>query len=207
MFLMQQLENPHSPEESFGLAVSVFRSANKMSQRDFAAKLTEKGMQVDASAVSRIEKGSRSVRLVEALTIAEVLQVDLDLLVSGSRTPSQELSTKRRRTNVALRALEEPITRVAFALRDVQRLLHEHPDLLNTLEDETLPAPENPEAYLDWVATRAERWTVLPEDHVATSTDEEADRIVEVISRLARSRIGPSKGEDVERYGEYPEED
>lgn len=204
MFHMQQSLKSHTPEESFGLAVNMFRTANKMSQRDFAAKLSERGMPVDASAVSRIENGSRSVRLVEAMTIAEVLGADLDFLISGSKTPSQEFQAMRKRTDAALRRLVSPIVDTAYSLWEVHNHLKKHPELLESLEDKDLTRPSDPDEYLEWVAKRAERWEVPEDDYILTESDEEADQIVNLIARFARIHIGTDApgGHD----GEHKEE-
>lgn len=207
MLPMQQPLSAHTPEELFGLAVSAYRSNKKLSQRDFAAKLTDRGMPVDASAVSRIEKGSRSVRLVEALTIAEVLEVDLDLLVSGARSPSQQFQSMRRRTNAALHNLQEPVAQAAFALWIVQDLVREHPELLATLEDEKHGRPTEPDAYLGWVAARAEGWTVLPEEYLTVDTEEEAERIVDVITRVVRLHVGLPRASDDDEPADEDESD
>lgn len=205
---MQQTTKARTPEESFGFAVGAFRVSQKMSQRDFAAKLTERGMPVDASAVSRIEKGSRSVRLVEALTIAEVLDVDLDFLISRSKTPSQEFHAMRRRTDVALQNLVDPIVDAAYSLWEVQQHLLKHPDLLERLQDKELGRPSKPEEYLDWVTARAVRWEVSEDDYITTESDDEADRIVALIAKFARAHIGTDrpipKSEDPDN-GEHSE--
>jgi transcriptional regulator with XRE-family HTH domain len=193
MFPMQQTPKTRTPEEAFGRAVGSFRTVMQMSQRDFAAKLTERGMPVDASAVSRIEKGSRSVRLVEAITIAEVLQVDLDFLVSGAKSPLQQFQTMRRRTDMALQGLVEPIVEVGYSLWEVYFHLQNHPELLETLEDKVLGRPKSLGEYLEWVAGRAERWEVPEEDYIIMDSEEEAEQMIAIITRLARMHIGTEK--------------
>lgn len=192
---MQQPSKPRTAEESFGHAVAMLRGVRQLSQREFASRLTERGMPVDASAVSRIEKGTRSVRLVEALMIAEVLEVDLDFLISGSKTPSQEFQTLRRRTDAALRALIDPVVEASFALWETEYHLAKNPELLASLSDPELSPPASPDEYLTWVADRVERWQVPEDDYVITDSEEHAARLVNVITRLVEMHVGTKYAE------------
>ncbi|ALE91849.1 hypothetical protein AOC05_05095 [Arthrobacter alpinus] len=161
----------------------------KLSQRDFAAKLTEKGMPVDASAVSRIENGTRSVRLVEALTIAEVLDTELDWLVSGSKSISQQFTSMRKRATNALLELGEPVTAAAYHLWETRWFLSKNPELLGELSDEELGAPSDADSYLSWVASRMERWVVTDEEIILADSQEELDQIIDVLHRLVRMHV------------------
>jgi transcriptional regulator with XRE-family HTH domain len=204
MFLMQQIQRePTTPEENFGSAVSFFRSSKQLSQRDFAARLTGRGMPVDASAVSRIEKGSRSVRLVEAMTIAEVLEMDLESLIGGSKTDSQHLQTLRRRTDRTLQDLEAPFLEAAWALIDSKGMLENHPELLGTLNDDKLGGPQNVEGYFDWVCSRLSSWQLGDENTALVSTPEDRESLIELFTTFARMRlvtdlVDPESGESAQ---------
>jgi transcriptional regulator with XRE-family HTH domain len=52
----------------------------KISQQDLAGRLAALGIQIDRSALARIENGERSVRDFEARAIADALHVPLDKL-------------------------------------------------------------------------------------------------------------------------------
>ncbi|MCX8453353.1 helix-turn-helix domain-containing protein [Paenarthrobacter ureafaciens] len=193
-----------SPEAKFGETVSAVRTSLSLSQREFAAKLTERGMPVDASAVSRIEKGTRSVRLVEAMTIAEVLDVDIERLVANSETPAQQFRKLRRWADFAFHDLEESLPRAIFVLYDAYAHLHKHPELLETLHDETLGTPRSADEYLSWVAGRLERWEVPDDNFTFTPDDIDAEKVVDVIARFTRKYIGTGAGPDSESVGEDP---
>ncbi|WP_157875086.1 helix-turn-helix domain-containing protein [Arthrobacter sp. PAMC 25486] len=188
--MQQTTVGPVSPEVNFGLAVSMLRNARHLSQRDFASRLTEKGMAVDASAVSRIEKGTRSIRLVEALTIAEVLDVELDFLISGSKTPTQEFRTIRKRLDHSLRQLREPIAAAAYDLWAADYHLREHPELLTELGDPDLGSPTDVNEYLGWIAKRVAKWQVVEDDFVRTESQEETDAMFNVFMQLIALHIG-----------------
>jgi transcriptional regulator with XRE-family HTH domain len=188
MFHMQHREgDPESVDGIFGFLVTSFRNGKGLTQRQFAEKLTELGMKVDASAVSRIEKGERSVRLPEAMIIAEALDVEINSLVHYSRSPSQEFRSARREANGSLHELQEAISKMYFHIWEVYCKLEKRPELLSTLEDDTFGIPESPEGYLDWVAQRlASSWKVSPEDVLAVTSQRMKDQFVKIVENLAR---------------------
>ncbi|WKG03056.1 helix-turn-helix domain-containing protein [Mycolicibacterium sp. HK-90] len=74
----------HQPDgvaRNFGKAVRQRRSAIGVSQRKLSELLLEKaGVKLDPSAITRIEKGQRDLKLAEAAAIAKVLGVGIDQL-------------------------------------------------------------------------------------------------------------------------------
>lgn len=191
MFTMQQLPiGIKTQEQNFGIAVAGIRSARELSQRDFAERLTEKGMPVDASAVSRIEKGSRSVRLVEAMTIAEVLGVSLDFLIGGARTPSQEFAQIREAADRALHDLRAPVATAAYHLWEANYYLHQQPELLSDLSAGGADGPSHVDDYLQWVAKRVGEWPIIEDDYIRTEVPFEEDGIAKVLIKLLELHIG-----------------
>lgn len=162
-------------------------------------------MLVDASAVSRIEKGTRSIRLVEAMVIADVLDVDVDFLVQGVRTPEQELKDIRRSTNLFMSQLDKPFSLFAFGLMEAKWFLEAHPELVSQVVDEQAGELSAPDQYLPWVAERMRTIDVDHDDLVPTRTTLEADQLVEVMIAWVSRRIGPEIFEDGDN-GEHSEE-
>lgn len=77
------LKNAKSqPKNIVGRAVRRVRSSSsvKVSQQDLAGKLAVRGIQIDRSALARIESGDRSVRDFEVLALADALHVPLESL-------------------------------------------------------------------------------------------------------------------------------
>jgi transcriptional regulator with XRE-family HTH domain len=97
-----------------------------MSQRELADRLRELGMDVDASAVSRIEKGVRAIRLSEAEAIARVFGSPIEAFL---RAPDQ--------------ADPEVVLRYADAVVDAQGFLLQAARRVDELqrEFERLPEP------------------------------------------------------------------
>jgi transcriptional regulator with XRE-family HTH domain len=63
--------------EKFGDVVRDARERRQWSQRRLAELLDEAGVRLDPSAITRIERGTRDVKLREATAIASVLGIDL----------------------------------------------------------------------------------------------------------------------------------
>jgi transcriptional regulator with XRE-family HTH domain len=85
--LYQNMRQPHivrfvqeqsgGIEPAFGRWAKDMRKRAQRSQSDVSEDLAARGVMLDASAISRIESGERSVRLSEAVAIAAVLGVPL----------------------------------------------------------------------------------------------------------------------------------
>ncbi|MDQ0103701.1 transcriptional regulator with XRE-family HTH domain [Paenarthrobacter nicotinovorans] len=175
-----------------------------MSQRAFAKKLTDRGMAIDASAVSRIESGSRALRLTEALIISDVLNVDIDLLISGARTETQEFRTRRRYADLTMGQLEDAALDFLAAFGNVNDYLQAHPELLVELDDDNLGRPASTDQYLDWVGSRMEQIQARPGTEVVAAKDRaEADALKGLITRFVTGFV--SVREDEVSDGEHPE--
>ncbi|MGD9619816.1 MAG: multiprotein-bridging factor 1 family protein [Mycolicibacterium sp.] len=71
----------------FGHLMKEARESRGWSQRQLAGMLTAVDLKLDPSAITRIERGTRDVKLSEAIAIANVLEISLDLL---SYSPEQD---------------------------------------------------------------------------------------------------------------------
>lgn len=58
--------------------------------------MTSLGVKVDGSAVTRMERGTRTITVNEAVTIAEALDVSLTLLLRAPSEPEEELMIARQ---------------------------------------------------------------------------------------------------------------
>jgi transcriptional regulator with XRE-family HTH domain len=64
--------------KSLRLAVREGRAQLGFNQSDLARELAKAGLELDVSAINRIESGQRTIRADEAWAIAHVLQMELD---------------------------------------------------------------------------------------------------------------------------------
>jgi transcriptional regulator with XRE-family HTH domain len=117
-------------EEHFAARLRALRVDQGVSQSGLAATITKRlGYAVDGSAITRLEKGERLIRLGEAVAIAEALGAPLTSMVPKPQRVSdgREDPTIQRAADVAPRALGEFIgDAVAVVLLD--HALDEHPD-------------------------------------------------------------------------------
>ncbi len=176
----------------------MMRTARNYSQRAFAERLTNKGMRVDASAVSRIEKGTRSVRLVEAMTIAEVLDVPLDFLTSGARTPAQQLKHLRTDVNLRLDVVRDELASAAGSIDDLLNYLADHPELLPEVsgEGEGDDGEDRPAAsvedYVNGICRRILSWGPLEN----AASVEHQQMIVKILNAASASTVAVISDDD-----------
>ena len=73
------------PKNVIGPAVRKLRLAQRtpVTQQDLAGRLAARGVQIDRSALARIESGERLVKDIEALAIAAALRVPIQDLFSA----------------------------------------------------------------------------------------------------------------------------
>lgn len=149
-----------SQEAAFGRAVALWRTRRSLNQKQLADLLTNRGMKLDASAVSRIESGARSVRLTEAMLIAEVLDVELEAFTTFAQSPAQRLNRMRRLADIAMRELELPLQDWLDRLTAVRDFLTENPQLVANLPDsQGNVRPDTPDEYFDWVQSRIAKFS------------------------------------------------
>lgn len=121
-------------DKSFGVRVKEARDKRKWSQRKLAEELAVLGVKLDPSAVTRIERGSREVKLREAAAIAAALAVPLqDLAPPPNSTPREQflscIGSAGEQGTAARQALAAMAMYYAMALH----LLEHDPDLLPEL--------------------------------------------------------------------------
>lgn len=85
-------------DEQFGKTVRAQREQRGWSQADMAKMLSDKGIQpMHPTTVAKIEAGDRSVRINEALGIADLFEVSVDSLLGRKHlTQDEELAQRLR---------------------------------------------------------------------------------------------------------------
>lgn len=118
-------------DKTFGVRVRKARDDRKWSQRKLAEELDRLGVKLDPSAVTRIERGTREVKLREAAAIAAALAVPLeDLAPPPTSTPREQflscIGSAGEQGLAARQALASMSMYYAMALH----LVDHYPDLL-----------------------------------------------------------------------------
>ncbi|MBB5618440.1 helix-turn-helix domain-containing protein [Microcella frigidaquae] len=187
----------------FAQNVARYRAARGWTQRELAEALSSRGMPVDSTAVSRIENGTRDVRLSEALLIADALSVDLDRLLIGMRSPAQELRHRREVSDDWALQFSEILPNWLHSMRRTSEFLQENPNLVATVFDDRVGRPKSADDYLPWVMRRirskndqfriARAW-----QGVVVRTDIEARQLMQVIGAALEGLLTVAEGEDAQ---------
>src|SRR6478752_7131089 len=86
-----------TPGQTFARRLREERIRAGLSQAALAERLTELlDQKVDASAITRIEKRERAVRLDEAVVIAELLALPLPAMLRDSESVAEQVAELRR---------------------------------------------------------------------------------------------------------------
>lgn len=191
---MQQGDARVPVQEVFGSAVAAERARRGWSQRDLAAQLTSAGFPVDASAVSRVESGARSLRLNEAMIVAQVLGEDITYLLHTGSSQQRELAALRAAADLATQELRQAVVRFRAAHLSVKRHLDENPDSLARLGRTgatTLRQPSSAAEYFAWAADRMEQdeFAATGSEREMTRSPEEEASISDMFWRLTESVV------------------
>lgn len=136
---------------AFGRGVALYRVTAGLNQRQLAERLRERGVTFDTAAISRIEKGKRSVRLSEAVAIAEALGSPLEALVSGGQdSPVTQFERASSRADQSLADFRRAFLRMVDEWSEVVSLLDRHPELLPLVRS---PEVRSATDYLGYVAS------------------------------------------------------
>lgn len=168
-------------EKTIGAQINTLRKMRKLTQKQFAERLSERGMPVDASAVSRMEKGDRALRVAECLIIAEVLETDVSMLLRGIQTPAQELSENRKFSDFSLQAMSDRVWDWLTFLMVAKWSLEDQPELASTIGE----GFSEGDSYLPWVSKRLRQ---LPWDD-SESPDEPAAAAIIVRDNQERQEL------------------
>lgn len=149
MFCMEQ--KTRTPEFLFGQKVADIRKQSGLSQKRLAEQLTERGMPVDASAVSRLESGDRALPLSEVYIIAEVLGNPVRNLMPNMPSPRAEMNMARRAADRAWLYMGDNAASLVVIMADIMDRLAENNELLAEFVSRDGKKLDSPSAYLDWV--------------------------------------------------------
>ncbi|MCB0940684.1 MULTISPECIES: helix-turn-helix domain-containing protein [Mycobacteriaceae] len=120
--------------QTFGRNMRIARGQRGWSQRQLAEALEGQGVRLDPSAVTRIERGDREVKLREAAAIADCLNTDLQqlLMPSGPDRLSAVLAV-RGFAEKRMRAGRFAFAELGHYARTMQELLELAPEAMDRL--------------------------------------------------------------------------
>lgn len=119
-----------TPEEMFAHRLREQRKSAKLTQAGLARLLSDLlGTTVNSTAVTKIEKGDRTVRLDEAVAAAQALGVPLATLVSEQTPESARLDELRKELAIQESRAHEAETefkQAQFAIAQTQQAIDEY---------------------------------------------------------------------------------
>lgn len=102
-------------ERSFGGKIRDWRRARSWSQEDLAQKMTELGFEMHQTTVAKIERGTRPLRVAEAVALAQVFDVPALAVFHGPGPELEPLSISRMREH--MESIEESLADAQERLR------------------------------------------------------------------------------------------
>lgn len=187
--------NEWTPEQRFGSMVLESRRALGISQKDLSDALASQGLVLDNSAISRIEKGTRALRLSEAIVIARVLRFSLADFEEAV-PPAEDFARRRTSTDDALNIAHRALTNAADELSGLAFVAEGHPEVL--LE---VTGDEPPSDAVELMDRLVQEWhaNFL---HTALGTrfgsEELRDAVRRVLSAVATTAVDDFAGPDDE---------
>ncbi|MBZ4620982.1 helix-turn-helix domain-containing protein [Mycobacterium avium] len=168
----------------FGDLVRQHREAKSWSQRRLAQQLEDVGVKLDPSAVTRIERGTREIRLREAVAIAAVLAIDLREFPRVEQDPRAQLQSLLDSIAERRKWARSAFGGMAFYYVMAVQLLNDNPDLLEQLRIEA--KMDSPFDIAEFLRVEAEmaKGSANPVTKLAV-TDEEHALIEEIIAASA----------------------
>lgn len=174
-------------ESRFGETVLEGRRVLRISQKTLAELLSQRNLALDASAISRIEKGTRAIRLNEAAAIADVLGFSLSD-VENPRDPEVDFARLRKNFDGVLNTVFDSALSVAESVEELTWIIDRYPELLKQLGDESGRAPTNVTEYVRWVEARWQSTTWI----VTTAGVEfESDALRDAVISLIHAVVSP----------------
>lgn len=186
------MDQSRNIEKAIGEQISAARKIRKYTQKKFAEVLTQHGLPVDASAVSRMEKGERALKISECILVAESLDIDMQVLLRGIQTPAQELKETRQFADFCMHDMGQSFADWLSQLLVVKWELESQPELIAEVSEEI----KSHKDYLPWVASNLSKlsWTYEgdPGDSLILTRDQaEADELLQCVVAYTKSRILP----------------
>jgi transcriptional regulator with XRE-family HTH domain len=187
--------NEWTPEQRFGSMVFESRRALGISQKELSDGLASLGLMLDNSAISRIEKGTRALRLGEAIVIARALRFSLADFEEAV-PPAEDFARRQKSTKDALDLAYRALIVAADELSGLAFVAEGHPEVLRELAlDEP---PTDAVALMDHLVQEWQSNFM----HIALGTrfDSEAlrDAVRQVLNEVARSAVDDFVGPDDE---------
>ncbi|MFA7510510.1 MAG: helix-turn-helix transcriptional regulator [Mycolicibacterium vanbaalenii] len=186
-------EQLRARERSFAEQMKERRLAKGLSQTELAKVIARQGLKFHQTTVARIEDGEQPLKLVEALAIAGVLDLDLRQFVQVD--PAIRFDQLANAMQERLAAAHGPLVGAATHINMIAKLLDQHPELLGTMRFPGDRQPRSTAEYLELLGAgfnEAKPAWNLAADH------ETGRLILEALASFARNVATVDGGSDAE---------
>ncbi|TFH56832.1 helix-turn-helix domain-containing protein [Glutamicibacter arilaitensis] len=178
-------------EKAIGAEIAKIRKERGLSQKQFIKKLSDNGLFIDASAVSRLERGDRALRIAECMIIAKSLEISVAMLLRGVQTPEDRIKELAQQADLELTAARDRLWAGLATHYEVKLSLERNPELLDAMSDDY--DLESPEDYLPMVAKELSLYEPIsrkPSQHPLGVRDEgDMDQLLECALAIAKKMI------------------
>ncbi|MBT1676786.1 helix-turn-helix domain-containing protein [Curtobacterium aurantiacum] len=178
--------NEWTAEQRFGSMVLSNRKALGMSQKDLSEHLADAGLILDNSAVSRIEKGTRALRLGESIVIARVLGFSLADF-EDSVPPAEDFKRREATVDNALGKAHKSLVFAAEELDGLAFIAELHPEVLRDV-----PSPKpitSTQEFLQWKVREWHEKFIYDALGARFETAELRDGVRELLTTVATSAV------------------
>lgn len=173
------------PDEVVGGNIRELREGADLTQRELADRLRERGWQIDPTALTRIEAGTRSVRVSQLFLIADALSVTVSELIADQSNVVGDLRLKASRD---LHAARKYLVEGLSAVTQVAERTH-GPQGLDLLAASGVSGAEPGWPYLDYVLARIDRFAHSNGTERVMVFIPDGDGVEERLTAIARSLI------------------
>lgn len=140
-----------TPDQLVGTAIQDRRVRYGYTQGEFAQELRKRGVKWSQGTLSRVELGERPVRLVEATVVAEVLGVELPVLLREGATTEDKVRIAQAEFAESVVDIQRAVMTMTARMTDVEDLLKLSPDSFAALATTEREGPPNASEYLPWL--------------------------------------------------------
>lgn len=117
-----QTDGDIRPEHVFARRTRELRDRLGISQVQLATTLAARGVRIDPTSITRLERGTRGIRLNEAVAIARAFGQTVDEMLRPALPPAEQLSEAERQADLARWRAAQAVAEMEAARDRVDRL-------------------------------------------------------------------------------------
>nr|WP_167405792.1 helix-turn-helix transcriptional regulator [Sphaerisporangium cinnabarinum] len=189
---MTDEDAPTAPDRRVGRNIRTRREELELTQKQVADALRARGWKIDTTALTRIENGSRSIRVAQLYLLADVLDMRPEAILSSD---VGRLSGLRDEAHRALFASRQKAVEAIQALREITTMSLTSEDGALLLQESGLEGVD-PMEYLANVRSRVEEWVSSIQGGRVAAPQILADELTAIAQVLLSDLVVPTTSAD-----------